>query len=63
MRTSSLVAGDGFPLAAQTSGRDDAPALLLLSGQANSVFRYIDDVQDVLALFFRVIRTFRSGAQ
>ncbi len=36
MRTSSLVAGDGFPLAAQTSGRDDAPALLLLSGQANS---------------------------
>jgi pimeloyl-ACP methyl ester carboxylesterase len=31
-----VVAGDGFPLAVQVSGRDDGPLLLLLSGQANS---------------------------
>ena len=54
MRTSSLVAGDGFPLAAQTSGRDDAPALLLLSGQANS-HRWWTALRDGVEDRFRVV--------
>jgi pimeloyl-ACP methyl ester carboxylesterase len=32
----AVTAGDGFPLAVQTTGLDHGPVLLLLSGQANS---------------------------
>ncbi|HEX8970480.1 alpha/beta hydrolase [Oryzihumus sp.] len=36
MRTTTVPAADGFPLAVQVTGREGGPALLLLQGQANS---------------------------
>ena len=36
MRTATVPAPDGFPLAVQVTGRESGPALLLLQGQANS---------------------------
>jgi pimeloyl-ACP methyl ester carboxylesterase len=54
MRTRSVTTEDGFPLAVQVSGRDDAPALLLLPGQANS-HRWWTSLRGAFDVRFRVI--------
>lgn len=45
---------DGFPLAVQTSGPVDAPALVLLQGQANS-HRWWDQLRTGFEDVFRTI--------
>jgi pimeloyl-ACP methyl ester carboxylesterase len=53
-RKLALSAADGYPLAVQVSGPDDAPALLLLAGQANSHVWW-DDLRGSFEDCFRVV--------
>lgn len=54
LQTFAIQAGDGFPLAVQTAGQADAPALLLLPGQANS-HRWWDRVRPGYAQTHRTV--------
>ncbi len=54
MQVRKIGARDGFPLEVQVSGPDDAPALLLLQGQANS-HEWWDDLRGDFESDFRTI--------
>jgi pimeloyl-ACP methyl ester carboxylesterase len=60
MRTHQVTADDGFRLAVQVSGRRDAPALLLLAGQANS-HRWWTGLREDFEDLFQVVTLDQRG--
>lgn len=60
MNRSTVTTADGFDLGVQVSGRDDAPTLLLLQGQANS-HRWWTELRDGFDDRFRVVSFDQRG--